>query len=92
MKSISYEKRGSSLEYPFIQTGAGEEMTLHFDVIDGDAATLLYGITHCDRDWNRSDLFTSDYLEGYAENQITDYLPSFNTRVNYTHYSLKLSQ
>lgn len=90
VKSISYEKKGSRLEYPFIQIGADEEMTLHFDVIDGDGGTLWYGITHCDRDWKRSDLFTSDYLEGYAENQITDYLPSFNTRVNYTHYALKI--
>ena len=36
------------------------------------------------------DLFTSDYLDGFGENQITDYLASFNTRVSYTHYSLKL--
>ena len=70
--------------------GNGEELILRFDVIDGDDGTLWYSITHCDRDWNRSDLFTSDYLEGFEENQITDYLPSFNTRVNYTHYSLKL--
>jgi hypothetical protein len=70
--------------------GNGEGLILRFDVIDGDDGTLWYSLTHCDRDWNRSDLFTSDYLEGFEENQITDYLPSFNTRVNYTHYSLML--
>lgn len=76
--------------YPFMQPWNGEEMTLHFDIIDSHGGSLWYSLTHCDRDWNMSDLFTSDYLEGFEENQITDYLPSFNTRVNYTHYSLKL--
>jgi len=90
VKSIQFEKEGWMLAYPFLQSGSGDKLILHFDVIDGDGGTLWYGITHCDRDWNRSDLFTSDYLEGYEENQITDYLPSFNTRVNYTHYQLSL--
>lgn len=90
VKSIAFEKDGWMLAYPFIQQGTGEEMTLHFDVIDGDGGTLWYGITHCDRDWNESDLFKSDYLEGYEENQITAYLPSFNTKINYTNYSLRL--
>jgi hypothetical protein len=90
VKSIWFEKDGWRLAYPFVQPGSGEEMILHFDVIDGDGGTLWYRITHCDRDWNSSDLFTSDYLEGFEENQITNYLPSFNTKVNYTHYSLSL--
>ena len=90
VKSIRFEKEGWVLAYPFLQPGSGDELILSFDVIDSDGGTLWYGITHCDRDWNRSDLFTSDYLEGYEENQITDYLPSFNTRINYTHYWLSL--
>jgi len=90
VKSICFEKEGWKLAYPFLQPGSGDEMTLSFDLIDGSAGTLWYYITHCDREWNRSDLFTSDYLEGYEENQVTDFLPSFNTKVNYTHYRLTL--
>lgn len=90
VKSIWFEKEGWKLAYPFIQPGTGDELILQFDVIDGDGGVLWYSVTHCDRDWNESDLFTSDFLEGYDENQITDYLPSFNTRVNYTHYRLPL--
>ncbi len=90
VKSISFEKDGLRPAYPFVQPWNGEEMTLHFDITESHGGSLWYSITHCDRDWNMSDLFTSDYLEGFDENQITDYLPSFNTRVNYTHYSLKL--
>jgi hypothetical protein len=90
VKSILFEKEGWVLAYPFLQPVSGDELVLHFDVIDGDGGPLWYGITHCDRDWDRSDLFTSDYLEGYEENQITGYLSSFNTRVSYTHYRLSL--
>ncbi|MRR19272.1 DUF5103 domain-containing protein [bacterium] len=90
VKTISFEKDGWRLAYPIIQIGSGDEIILHFDLLESDGGTLWYNITHCDRDWNRSDLFTSDYMEGFAENQVTDYLPSFNTRVNYTNYSLKI--
>ncbi len=90
VKSVCFEKEGWKLAYPFLQPGSGDEMTLSFDLLGGSAGTLWYNITHCDRNWNKSDLFTSDYLEGYDENQVTDFLPSFNTRVNYTHYRLTL--
>ncbi len=90
IKSITFEKDGLLPSYPFIQPWNGEEMTLQFDITESPTGSLWYRLTHCDRDWNMSDLFTSDYLEGFDENQITDYLPSFNTRVNYTHYTLKL--
>ena len=80
VKSIYFGKEGRQLAYPFLQPGSGDAMILHFDVIDGAGGTLWYGITHCDRDWNQSDLFTSDYLEGYEENQVTDFAPSFNTK------------
>jgi hypothetical protein len=90
VRSIWFEKDGGRLAYPFVLLGSQEQIVLHFDVIDGTGGSLWYRIIHCDRDWNISDLFTSDFLEGYEENQINDYLPSFNTKVSYTHYSLKL--
>jgi len=90
VKSICFEKEGWKIAYPFLQPGSGDRLILSFDIIDGDGSTLWYNIVHCDRDWNQSDLFTSDYLDGYEENQITDFAPSFNTRFNYTHYTLPL--
>ncbi len=32
----------------------------------------------------------TDYLEGFPENPIEDFKPSFNTTVNYTHYKLDI--
>lgn len=90
VKSIWFEKEGWKMAYPFLQPGSGDQMTLSFDIIEGDGSTLWYNIVHCDRDWNRSDLFTSDYMEGFEENEVTDFAPSFNTKINYTHYRLTL--
>jgi hypothetical protein len=90
VKSVLFEKGGWRLAYPFMQINTPEQIVLHFDILDGQGESLWYRIYHCDRDWNMSDLFTSDFLEGYDENLLSDYLPSFNTRPAYTHYSLRL--
>jgi len=40
VKSITFEKDGWKLAYPFLQPGSGDEMTLSFDIIDGDSAIV----------------------------------------------------
>jgi len=90
VKTVFFEKDGWRLAYPFVLINSPEQIILHFDIIDGQGESLSYRLEHCDRDWNSSELFTSDFLEGFEENQIRDYQPSFNTRPGYTHYSLRL--
>jgi hypothetical protein len=90
VKSVFFEKDGWRLAYPFVQINSPEQIVLHFDILYGHGESLWYRLEHCDRDWNSSELFTSDFLEGFEENQISDYIPSFNTRPGYTHYSLRL--
>ncbi len=90
VKSVWFGKEGWRLSYPVIQINTPEQITLNFDLLDSDAGSLSYTFIHCDRDWNRSDIFTSDYLEGMEENRIYDYTPSFNTLVSYSHYTLSI--
>jgi hypothetical protein len=90
VRSIWFEKEGWKLSYPVIQLYTPEQIVLNFDLIESDAGSLSYTFIHCDRDWNRSDIFTSDYLEGMEENRIYDYSPSFNTLVRYSHYTLRI--
>ena len=54
--------------------------------------TYYYTFIHCDKDWKVSDIYPADYLEGFYENQVEDYEMSFNTTVNYIHYSAFLFQ
>ncbi len=89
-KSIWFEKDGWRLAYPVIMMSKNEQVTLHFDILYSRYGSLNYKVVHCDREWQKSDLFTSDYIEGFEENQISNYEASFNTTVSYTHYRLTL--
>lgn len=90
VKSVWFEKEESRIAYPVMMANSDEQMTLHFDITTGDFGALSYRIIHCNREWNNSDLFSSDYIEGFEENRITSYDASFNTTVSYTHYYLTL--
>ncbi len=77
-----------NLSAPIITLKSGEKLILHFDLLGNSAETYYYTFIHCDKEWKQSDIYPSDYLEGFAENQIEDYNMSFNTTTNYIHYSL----
>jgi hypothetical protein len=69
-----------------MKLNSSEKLILNFDLLGDNIENFYYTFIHCDKDWNRSDIFTTDYLEGFAENPIEDYKSSFNTTVHYVHY------
>ena len=88
IKTVQLYKEGWNLSYPVIKLNSDEKLMLHFDLLGNDIEDFYYSFIHCDKDWKRSDIFYTDYLEGFPENPLEDYRPSFNTTVHYTHYSL----
>ena len=88
IKTVQLYKEGWNLSYPIIKLDSDERLILHFDLLGDQIETYYYTFIHCDKDWKKSDIFTNDYLEGFPDNQIEDYKPSFNTTVNYIHYKL----
>ena len=88
IKSVRLHREEWNLSYPIIKLGSGEKLVLHFDRLGETIETYYYTFIHCDKDWNPGSVFESEYLDGFTENQIQDYKMSFNTTVNYTHYSL----
>ena len=88
IKTVQLYKEGWNLSYPLISLNSEEKLNLHFDLLDDHAETYYYTFIHCDKDWNRSDISINDYLDGYPDNPIEDYEPSFNTTVSYYHYKL----
>ena len=71
-----------------IELGSAQKLMLEFDLLDNRYEVLYYSFIHCNKDWENSGLFTSDYLEGFPENPIDNYNKSFNTATDYFHYSL----
>lgn len=88
IKSVQLYKEGWNLSFPSIKLNSDDRLALHFDLIGNNAETYYYSFYHCDKDWNKSDIFNNDYLEGFYENPIEDYEPSFNTTVDYFHYNV----
>jgi len=86
IKTVQLYKEGWNLSYPVIKLNSTEKLILHFDLLDDQAETYYYTFVHCNKDWQKSDIFQNDYLDGYAENPIADYETSFNTTVGYFHY------
>lgn len=88
IKTVRLHRPEWNLSYPVISLNPDERLLLHFDLLGSDIETFYYTFIHCDKDWKQSDISQADYLEGFYENQLEDYELSFNTTVNYIHYSL----
>ena len=70
--------------------GTDEENTLEmsFDCMSHDLRQYTYTIYHLNRDMQRSDLQSFEYLQGFTTQDITDYRYSNNTQEVYIHYAL----
>lgn len=73
---------------PFISKS--EYLIFSFDDLDAGYKRFTYKIVRYNKNWEPSDIYPSEFLNGYDKNYIKNYKNSFNTRVNYTHYELKI--
>lgn len=88
IKTVQLYKEEWNLSFPIIKKGSAEKLVLNFDLLDDRIENYYYTFIHCSKDWQKSDLITNDYLDGFPENQIEDYKHSFNTTVNFIHYKV----
>lgn len=65
-----------------------DSFELQFDDLYGNEANYYYEISHCDYNWNPSQLVKSEYIQGFDNQRIQDYENSFNTLQLYSHYRL----
>lgn len=78
------------MSFPIWDLGSSKYLTLSFDELGVNSKNYSYTLIHCNSDWTPSNLDQSEYMDGYFEDQITEYQSSFNTTVNYIHYSLQI--
>jgi len=88
VKTVRLYREEWNLSYPVISIGGNERLVLQFDLLGDISETFYYTFIHCDKDWNRSGIFTTDFIDGFPENPVEDYHPSFNTTIHYTNYRL----
>lgn len=65
----------------------GGILEFHFDMMSSQQESFQYVIRHCDKDWRASNLMSSEFINGFAMDQIRDFDVSFNTVEDYIHYS-----
>ena len=90
IKTVLIYRDGFELTNPIIKLNEDEQLVIKFDDLSGEVKNYYYTIVHCDANWNESYLLQEDYLEGFVDNQITDYELSFNTTFEYVNYRLNL--
>ncbi len=86
IKTIQFAGDTKQSQLPIIRLG--EQLFLSFDDINGNEADYYYKITHHDFDWNLSDLSKGEYMNGFDDVRIYEYLNSYNTLQSYSHYIL----
>lgn len=88
IQTVLLYKLGFELSPPVIQFRSDEKLVLAFDDLAASHKNYKYTLIHCDAHWNTSQLQQMEYLEGFFEEDITDYQFSFNTTLPYINYVL----
>lgn len=90
IKTLQVIANDNPLAPPVIHLNTEDRVEISFDELTHEYHRYTYKITHCNADWTPSDLFDTDYLQGFNENVIEDYENSLNTTMLYTHYKFTL--
>lgn len=88
--TVQFFKKGWEFSHPVLQLNSDQQLLLKFDDLTEEAKDYIYTITHCDYNWNPSNLIKNEYMEGYPENPLDDYEYSFNTTTSYVNHHLSI--
>ena len=75
---------------PVLMLNGDDYLVVSFDYLDYDVHYLRYSVTHCNADWQPSQLVESEYVSGFNYADIDDYAPSEATYVHYYNYQFVL--
>lgn len=90
IRSVEFYNTNKEASFPIIVLKSNEQVQLSFDDLRGGRRNFAYTIQHCDSQWNPSNINTNDYLQGFRDDRIIDYVYSTSTIQKYTHYQVRL--
>ena len=88
--TITLHPIGYPFATPILQFNTNDVLILAFDELGEDISDFKYTIIQCDYKWEATNTSTFDYIDGFSEGYISDYDYSFNTTIDYVHYSLHI--
>ncbi|MBY0244388.1 MAG: DUF5103 domain-containing protein [Sphingobacteriaceae bacterium] len=90
IKTVQCYNTQKEQSIPIYTLGSSDQILLSFDDLKPGFKNYWYTIEHCNSEWKSSNLYASDYLDNFQEDEIVNYQLSSNTIQNYTHYELLL--
>ena len=75
---------------PVVDLTGAESIEFSFDEMSHRYNRFTYHITHCDAQWEPSDLIESEYMDGFNDQPVDEWRNSLNTTFDYTHYAITL--
>lgn len=89
--SVQFYRGQNTLSFPFLGLGESQSLLLEFDEVGvGEPSDFWVQIRLCNRNWQPSPLPLTEYWSGYPVDRITEFAPSYNTRIGYIHYLYRL--
>ena len=86
--TVILHKEGFEMAAPIITLNSGERLILSFDDLDVSLKNYSFTIRHCSAEWQTSEeLLVTDYIDGIREENIDEFAYSYNTTVEYIHYT-----
>ncbi len=87
IKTVLLHKSGFELSQPILSLNGSETLLLSFDELGSDLKKYRYTLLHCNADGLPSRLLKNEYIDGFTDNEISDYAFSYNTTVKFVHYA-----
>lgn len=90
--TVQFYRGENTLSFPFLGLGESNTLTLEFDEVgEGTPSDFWVRIQLCTRNWEPSSLPLTEYWPAFLTDRITDFAPSFNTRVDFVHYRYQIA-
>ncbi len=90
IKSLQVVVNDDWMGMPIMRLGENDVLNLAFDELSHNNHRYIVRIEHCEVDWSPStEIFESDWLDGFNNLPIDEYEKSVNTTVLYTHYKIQ---
>lgn len=86
--TVQLRENSYEMAAPLINLNSDQQLKLSFDDFDGGVKNYMYSLIHCDANWKPSDIPIPDYINGFFEDNISNYEFSLNTLQKFTHYTL----
>ena len=91
VKSLQVVVNQNWQSLPVMKLNSADRLYVGFDELSHDYHRYICHIERCEADWTMAtEMFESDWLNGFNDLIVDDYEHSINTTVPYTHYQFSL--